>query len=116
MILFGYHTPNYLVFIISLYLSLTVEIDKSLFLRSKNNTGRVLTQQWVFDRICRETRYVFTVCIFNINIYHSNILISHSVIQNHIVSSSIIISVFRSVGISPYVDQTQTQFCDILMY
>jgi len=39
-----------------------VEIDESLFVRCKNNDGRILAQQWVFDVICRETNeYVYSI-------------------------------------------------------
>jgi hypothetical protein len=34
---------------------LTVEIDESLFSKSKNN-GHILPEQWVFGGICQETR------------------------------------------------------------
>ena len=43
----------------------TVEIDESMFSRRKNQVGRVLTQQWVFGRLCRETGDCFLIPVSN---------------------------------------------------
>ncbi|VDN58144.1 unnamed protein product [Dracunculus medinensis] len=38
---------------------LIVEIDESLFTKRKNSTSRMLSQQWIFGGICRETGDLF---------------------------------------------------------
>ena len=43
----------------------TVEIDESKFGKRKYNVGRLVTGQWVFGGICRETREFFAVPVEN---------------------------------------------------
>uniref|UniRef100_A0A5S6QYP5 ISXO2-like transposase domain-containing protein n=1 Tax=Trichuris muris TaxID=70415 RepID=A0A5S6QYP5_TRIMR len=45
--------------------SFTVELDETLFAKSKYDFGRLYPQQWVFGGICQETRPIFTIPVLN---------------------------------------------------
>ena len=66
---------------------MTVEIDESLFVRRKNNVGRVFPRQWVLGGICRETKECF---LYSVPDRSAQTLIP--IIQQAVLSGSTVIS------------------------